>query len=269
METLFLLNKKTFLAVAVTIMTSLVLASAQQVVKVGYAPFASPLTSLPGATVDNYKTLDPNGTMARGAMIDLMNAIAKDVGFRVQFVAMPATVQFAALASNKIDLSMPKAIASAQGIDFTDPLYTDSEALIVKKSDNRQYTSWEDLKGETIVTFKGTPLADLFQKSGLFKEVRLVTAGAEVVQAVRDPKVKAGFKGSLIDTTDDQVHGRYEPDVKLVTSYRPRFSHTAGIGARKGDPLLSKVNTSLRRMKAQGDVRAIFAKYGIDSFLVR
>ena len=103
----------------------------------------------------------------------------------------------AASLDHKIDLSMPVHIASVQGIDVTDPLYTDSEALIVKKSDNRQYTSWEDLKGETIVTFKGTPLADLFQKSGLFKEVRLVTAGAEVVQAVREPVVKAGFKGVM------------------------------------------------------------------------
>jgi hypothetical protein len=82
---------KTGFAVAVAILVSLGVADAQHVVKVKYGPFARPLTSLPGATVDNYQTLDP--------------------------------------------------------------------------------------------------------------------------------QVKAGFKGSIIDTSDDQAHGRYEPDIKMVTSH--------------------------------------------------
>jgi len=64
-------------------------ASAEQLVRVGYAPFAAPLSSLPGATTDNYRTLDPSGTLAEGALIDLMNAIAKEVELQVQLVMVP------------------------------------------------------------------------------------------------------------------------------------------------------------------------------------
>src|ERR1035441_4997314 len=78
-------------------------AFAQQVLKVGYAPFNAPFTSLPGARRDNYQTLDPNGTLAQGALVDLINAIAKDAGVQVQFIPVAVWDQAAALASNRID----------------------------------------------------------------------------------------------------------------------------------------------------------------------
>ncbi len=42
-----------------------------------------------------------------------------------------------------------------------------------------------------------------------------------------------------------------------------------GIGARKGDALLSKVNKSLARLKKDGTLTMIFTKYGIDGTLVK
>jgi hypothetical protein len=52
--------------------------SAEQLVRAGYPEFAAPLTSLPGftpgATLDN-GGLDPS--RVEGALIDLMNAVAK------------------------------------------------------------------------------------------------------------------------------------------------------------------------------------------------
>jgi polar amino acid transport system substrate-binding protein len=244
-------------------------ASAQELVKAGYAPFAPPLSFLPGATPDNYRTFDPNGALAQGAMIDLVNAIAKDAGFRVQFVMVPASEQIAALGSNKIDLALMVRIEKGAAAEFTDPLYKDSEALLVKKSDPKHYVTWEDLKGEVVVALKGSVVTDAAQQSGLFKEVRLVTAGAEIAQAVRKPEIRAGFKGSFIDTTYDQQHGAYEPDVQMSMSYQPKFAIERAVGARKGDALLSKVNASLLKFKNDGTLKTIFNKYGIDGTLVR
>jgi polar amino acid transport system substrate-binding protein len=207
--------------------------------------------------------------MAQGAMIDLVNAIAKDAGLQVQFVTMPVSEQIAALNSKNIDLAMMVPINRSAGVDFTDPLYTDSEALLVKKNDSKQYTTWQDLKGEVIVTLKGTPLADAAQKSGIFKEMRLVTAGAEVSQAVRNPEIKAGFKGSVIDTLYDQQHGVYEPSDKMSISYQPTLITQHRISSRKGDALLSKINTSLVKLKNDGTVKTIFGEYGIDGVLVK
>jgi polar amino acid transport system substrate-binding protein len=89
--------------------------------------------------------------LAEGALIDLMNAVAKDAGLQVKFVMVPGTEQIAALNSNTIDLALIfSQIGSGIDADFTEPLYKDSEALVVKKTDKKQYTTWEDLRGEVI-----------------------------------------------------------------------------------------------------------------------
>ena len=77
--------------------------SAEQLVRAGYPPFGAPLSSLPGATLDNYRTLDLSGTLAEGTLIDLTNAIAKDARLQVRFVMVPGAEQVAALNSNKIN----------------------------------------------------------------------------------------------------------------------------------------------------------------------
>ena len=242
--------------------------SAEQLVRVGYAPFGAPLSSLPGATLDNYRTLDPNGTLAEGALIDLMNAIAKDGRLQVQFVMVPGTEQIAALNSKRIDLALSFGHTDS-GIDVssTEPLFQDSEALVVKKTDKKRYTTWEDLKGEVIVACG--PVANAAQRSGIFKEVRVVPICGAVPQAVRDPEIKAGIKGSLIDTLYYQQHGAYEPEVQVSMSYQPKFVVQRRIATRKGNALLSTVNTSLAKLRNDGTLKMIFAKYSIEGTLVK
>jgi ABC-type amino acid transport substrate-binding protein len=97
--------------------------SAEQLVRAGYPPFGAPLSSLPGATLDNYRTLDPSGTLAEGALIDLMNTIAKDAKLQVRFVMVPGAEQVTALNSNRIDLAlMFSQIDSDIDVSFTEPL---------------------------------------------------------------------------------------------------------------------------------------------------
>ena len=59
-------------------------ADVPQAVRVGYPPFGSPVTFLPGATPENYATLNPNS--AQGAAIELYKAIANDAGLKVQYL---------------------------------------------------------------------------------------------------------------------------------------------------------------------------------------
>ena len=150
---------------------------------------------------------------------------------------------------------------------FTEPLYQDSEALVIKKTDKKQYTTWEDLRGEVIVACG--PVANAAQRSGIFKEVRVVPICGEVPQAVRDPEIKAGIKGGLIDTLYAQQRGVYEPDVQVSMSYQPKFVVQRRIATRKGDALLGTVNTSLAKLRNDGTLKMIFAKYGIEGALVK
>jgi hypothetical protein len=51
-----------FVLLAIMLLSAAGASSAEQLVRAGYSPFGAPLTSLPGATLDNYRTLDPSGT---------------------------------------------------------------------------------------------------------------------------------------------------------------------------------------------------------------
>ena len=146
-------------ALGAAMLASVVAGNAQQVVKFGYAPFGAPVTSLPGATTDNYRTLDPKGAMAQGAMIDVMNAVAKDAGLQVQYVASAVGDRVADLNAHTIDIvsngSPLPVTAVTPLVDYGLPIYNNGDAMTVLKSDTKQYTSWEELRGE-VVGVKGT-----------------------------------------------------------------------------------------------------------------
>jgi polar amino acid transport system substrate-binding protein len=246
-------------------------AFAQQVLNVGYAPFNSPFTFLPGAAWNNYQTLDPKGTMAQGALVDVINAIAKDAGVQVKFVPVAVWDQAAALASNRIGLTTTEVGTSPDNklaMVFTRPIYNTSDTLLVKKSDTKQYTTYEDLKGAVIGAQKGTISADALVKSGIFLEVKLYATAPELAQAVHEDDIKAGFYNSVIALTYELQHGMRQ-DLQIVKSYQPMFVTATVIGARKDDgDMLKKIDTSLAKLKADGTVKAIFTKYGLEGNLV-
>jgi polar amino acid transport system substrate-binding protein len=164
------------LVLGAAIFVTMSAADAQQILKVGYAPFNAPVAYLPGATAANYRALDPKTVSAQGALIDLLNMIAKDAGLQFQYVPVVAGEQVAELNAKEIDLITVSAGGSPESkttIVFTAPIYNTSEALIVKKGDTTQYKTYEDLRSEVVGAQKGTVSADGLLKSGIFNLVKL------------------------------------------------------------------------------------------------
>jgi polar amino acid transport system substrate-binding protein len=260
------------LAMGAAIFVSMSVTNAQQVLKVGYAPFNAPVTSLPGATPDNFRTLDPKVNVAQGALIDLLNAIAKDAGLQFQFIPVVAGEQVTELNAKKIDL-----MASSSGVTpenkstivVTAPIFNYSEALIVKKTDTKQYKTYEDLKGEVVGLQKGTVSAAALQKTGFFPNAKLYGSAPEIEKAVSDGQVKAGFSSSRISATY-RLQQAKSADWQISESYQPKYSVSNSISARKDEEeLLKKIDVSLAKLKKDGTVMAIFAKYGVESAVAK
>ena len=236
------------------------------------------------ATNDNYKTFDTAGTMAEGALVEVMSAIAKDAGLQIQFVAAAAGDLNPAGSGAQIPLTDGRGvdIALATGgpaspnavlVDFTAPIYNNGDCVLVAKSDTKPYTSWDDLKGLAVGVQKGQPADGPAQKSGLFKDVKVYDNGPALEKAVSTGEVQAGLCGSTIAeayklgpaaSPADQALG-----LQVVKTYQMKFPVAASIAVRKGNTqLLNTLNTSLAKLKANGTVKAIFAKYGIESVVV-
>jgi polar amino acid transport system substrate-binding protein len=232
----------------------------------GYPPFGEPLAFLPGATPQNYSTLDSNS--AQGAMIDLYKAIANDAGFQVRFQSFVAGDLAGALSSGKVDvLSAAISDRNQRVMEISEPIYADSEVLIAHKTDTTPYKTYADLKGQIVGSRTGTIYEDDLKKNGI--EVRSYVTGPELYNAVNAAEVKVAINTRYVPTAYALLRGAF-PNVHIVKSYQAKFTDVTGIGTRKDQSaLLGKINASLVKLKADGTVKAIFAKYGIADALTK
>jgi polar amino acid transport system substrate-binding protein len=229
-------------------------ATAQTVLKVGSTPTGIPFTFL-----------DTKTNTIQGVMVDLVTEVGKDAGFQVQIEPMQFSTLIAALTSNKIDLisaAMYISPARREVIEFSEPVYSYGEGLIVPKADTKDYKVFEDLKGETVGAQVGTVYVEPLKKTGLFAEVKIYDTIPDIMRDVNTGRLKAGFADYPI-LAYNVKQGNF-PELRLVTSFKSTIVGSIGIGMRKGDgDLLKKVNASLAKLKADGTVDKILAKWGL------
>jgi polar amino acid transport system substrate-binding protein len=229
-------------------------ATAQQVLKVGSTPTGIPFTFL-----------DTKTNTIQGVMVDLVTEIGKDAGFTVQIEPMQFSALIPSLTSSKIDIIAAAMFITAprkEVVDFSDPIYTYGEGLVVPKSDTKDYTNLDDFKGQVVGAQVGTAFVDALKKSGQFSDVKAYDTIPDIMRDVNAGRLKAGLADYPI-LAYNLKQGAF-PDVRIVESYKPTIIGSVGIGVRKGDQeLLGKVNTSLAKLKANGTVAKILDKWGL------
>lgn len=249
-----LFNRFLQVVIAALLLTAAAPGSAQQVLKVGSTPTGVPFTFL-----------DTKTNSIQGVMVDLITEIGKDAGFTVQIEPMQFSTLVPSLTSNKIDIISAAMFATAarkEVIDFSDPVYTYGEGLLVPKTDTKSYTALEDLRGEIVGAQVGTAFVDALKKTGLFADVKAYDTIPDILRDVNTGRLKAGFADYPILAYNLNQGGF--PEARLVDSYKPTIIGTVAIGVRKGDAeLLGKINASLAKLRANGEVDKILDKWGL------
>lgn len=228
-------------------------AQAQDAVKVGSSPTGLPFTFINTET----KEMD-------GILVDVVKAIQKDIDIAPSFEAVPFSALVPSLTANKIDMIASAMFITeerAKVVDFSDPVYGYGEAVFVPSTDETAYKSYQDLKGKTVGVQVGTTFVDLFQKSGLFSEVKVYKGIADIIADVNAGRIDAGF-GDAPMVAYFVAQGRF-PKVRIVDSYEASAGGEFGIALRKGDERMPKVNAAIARIKSDGTLQAILAKYGL------
>ena len=205
-----------------------------------------------------------------GVFVDLTHAIAKDAGLTVQYQVMTFADLIPALTSGKIDViatEMAITPARAEQVDFSNPVYNaPREVVVVPASDKTAYQNLADLKNVPVGVQKGSIQQALIQRTGGFSDVKVYDTVHDVWSAVASGQVKAGVTAGA-DTIFAAKQGEL-PNLRIVSSYQsPSPIPRVGIAVRKGDgELLAKINRSLAKLEADGTVKAIFIKYGVDDW---
>jgi polar amino acid transport system substrate-binding protein len=222
--------------------------------KVGATPTGVPFTFL-----------DTKTNSIQGVMVDLIQAIAKDQGFTAEIQGMPFNTLIPSLATGKIDL-----ISCALGItpqrrevvDFTSPVYTYGEGVVVSAKDTKEYKSYNDFKGEVAGVQIGTVWQEPLKNTGIFKEVRAYDSMADAIRDVSLGRIKVAFGDYPIIAY--QIAQGVHKNVRMVKGIKPLLTVDIGMAVRKGDTdKLEKLNKSLAKLKADGTMERILSKWGL------
>lgn len=243
------------LVAAAAVTVALASAYAQpQVIKVGATPTAVP-----------FNFLNPKTNTLEGVMVDVANAVGKEMGVTPEISGIPFATLIPSLQTKKIDMissAFAKTPARAEVVDFSDVVLTYKEGLLVPMKDTKAYRNYDDLKGMVVGVQMGTAYVEPLKAVQGFKELKMYDTMADLVRDIALGRVDAGFGDGPVLAY--QVRMSASKQVRLVDTYQSQMPTEIALAVRKGDTeTLAKVNTALAKIKQNGVLADILKKWGV------
>lgn len=228
----------------------------------GVITLAAPLNDIP------FYSVDPETNEISGLEADIMNELAKRLGLKVEMKDTPFSKLIEKITTDdSIDIAaggMYITTEREEVVAFTEPLYKESEIVIVPKFSNINFMN--DLKEAVIGVVNGTVYVDLAQKwkeNKLVKDIMIFQNTSELFKAVNNKKVDAGLADSIL--VNSYMLNDKNLLLRTIKDYVPGLPGKIGIAVRKNDiSLLNSLNEKIREMKADSTLYTILVKYGLD-----
>ncbi|RKT22576.1 amino acid ABC transporter substrate-binding protein (PAAT family) [Paraburkholderia sp. RAU2J] len=192
-----------------------------------------------------------------GFDVDLMNALAKEMGKRVQWTDIDFKGLIPGLIAHRFDAAISAIYITderAKVVDFTDPYYAGGLAVLVKSDSPIKTVA--DLNGKKVSVQVGT------------KSVNFLRDNFPQINRVEVEKNQEMFDLVGIGRADAAVTGK--PAAYQLAKTRSGFrvldktltTEAYGIAVRKDEPQLKTAfNTALAKIKADGTYAAIVKKW--------
>lgn len=198
----------------------------------------------------------------KGIDIDIINAIAKNQGIKIEFSPMDFGGIIPAMQADQLDIAIAGMSITddrKKVVDFSEP-YFDAGLTLVVEGGNEKITSIDDLKGKKLAAKKGTTGATFAQKNAS-------KYGFEVVQFNDSPamfqEVANGNADALIEDYPVIAYAIAQNDLGLKTIGDRLNGDQYGIAVLKGEnaDILKKINAGLEELKEDGTYDEIVNTY--------
>ena len=199
-----------------------------------------------------------------GFDVDLINAIAKEMGYTVDMKGYPFDGIIPTLMTNNIDLIISGFTISperAERVDFSDPYYRCGLTYLVMKDDAKKYDSFDKLEKAEICTQIGTTGALYLQKNMEKPDLNQFNTPPETYLELQNG-------GCDVVVTDRPVNdfflAQHPKNKEFVVSrdIDSAQSEYYGIAVAKGNKeLLSVINEGLKRLVENGEFGKISTKW--------
>ncbi len=196
-----------------------------------------------------------------GFDVDLMDLVAKKLNLKQDIVNTPfETIETGqAMSTGKCDIAaagMTITDARKEVIDFSDPYFDATQALIVKKGAG--YASLDDLDGKTVGVQIGTT-GEIYAKDNAPEGVEIKTFEdlALELEAVKSGSVD----GAINDNTVLYDYATKNPDTEVTAEFDTGEQYGFGV-AKDADPaLIEAVNEAFATAHEDGTYDKLFKKY--------
>lgn len=205
-----------------------------------------------------YEFTDRNGVY-KGFNVDIMRAIARTAGMKIEIIPMRWKDAVEALEKNKIDViqGMTKSAIRDKKFNFSKPILRNSQAIFVMK-DTNNVSELQDLAGHTV----STQADDISEE--LIKNIPKVSL---VVKSDQEQAIRELLDGSVDAFVGNRLTGYYvlqslkEFDkVKIIGD--PIYSTEYCIAAsKKNTKIINLFNDGLSRIKKNGEYDRIYHKW--------
>lgn len=206
---------------------------------------------------------DAGGTSLKGIDGQMIEAIAKSKGWKIQIYDTDFASLIPALQAKKIDVVVDAMYITAKRqavVNFTNPWYSEGEG-IVTRSDTSGITGAADLKGKVVGAQTGTVYLDYAKTLGA-SSLRVFDSQAALLQALQNKQVDAVVTDSAV--AGYAIAKDPKGGLKLLLPNPPHFPGTIGAAVRKEDTaLLAELNAGVAALKASGEDLAILKQFGL------
>ena len=196
-----------------------------------------------------------------GFDVDLMDLVAKDLGLEQDIVNTPfETIETGqAMATGKCDIAaagMTITEERDQVIDFSDPYFEATQALLVKKGAG--YDSLESLDGKTLGVQVGTTGEEYANENvpeGV--EIKVFEDLALLLEAVKSGSIDAAIN----DNTVLVDYSEQNPDTEMTAEFETGEQYGFGVAEGENAELIDAVNEAFQKAHEDGTYDKLFEKY--------
>ena len=194
-----------------------------------------------------------------GFEVDIAKGVAHHLGVKQELVIKPWDTLIPELQRKSFDIAM-NGIEDTEDREkivlFSEPYYVYSQQITVRKS-NTDIQSLEDLKGKTVGTLSGTAAEDILRGIPSIN----VSINPEIIYSYND-LVDEKIDAVLLDTPIAVAYGASNPKLKNVGESFGNGHYVIAFRLKDVE-LRNAVNDALTKMKNNGELKAIYTKWGI------
>lgn len=239
--------------------------------------FKSGISIVTSAPFPPFEEFGPNNKL-QGLDIDTGNALAAALGTKANFSSIDFNGVIPALSAGKYDLLLADTgdnAARAKALDFVE-YSLQGEVLVVPSGNPHHITGLKSMCGLTLSVENGDAPSGFFDPVQKYcasnhqkpMTIKTLPTTADALLALTSGGAQAQFVGvGAAPALAKQVQG----SVKVINEPGMTGGYAAlyvGVGLPKQSPLLPAVEAAMRDLLANGTLKQLFAKYGLQDTLI-